>query len=111
MPPYLKWLDEESNSDLPGFNRALSPRLSYPTADRGIRSRTRAVWARVLPKHFTPTSGTGGLRTRDLRVASTALFRLSYGPRRTGQGGWTRTSDLARPKRVLSTTELHPETW
>ena len=36
----MGWLDEESNSDLPGFNWALSPRLSYPTADRGIRSRT-----------------------------------------------------------------------
>ena len=65
----------------------------------------------MLPKHFTPTSGTGGPRTRDLRVASAALSRLSYGPRKHGQGGWTRTSDLARPKRVLSTTELHPDVW
>jgi hypothetical protein len=29
--PASQWLDEESNSDLSGFNRALSPRLSYPT--------------------------------------------------------------------------------
>lgn len=35
-----EWLDEESNSNLPGFNRALSPRLSYPTAGRGVRSQT-----------------------------------------------------------------------
>lgn len=92
----------------PGALTALE--LSNRRSGHTESNRTpRAVWARMLPKRFTPTSGTGGLRTRDLRVASAALSRLSYGPRRIGQGGWTRTSDLARPKRVLSTTELHPD--